>query len=260
MRRPEHRRFVVLLAALPLALAGCASAPSSNAKRGAPAESAVAQRSINAAQGLLDQGDAAGALAQAELALRADPRSALAHLARAQALEALGRAEDAGRDVQRAHALAPRDGAVLNAYGAWLCRNGDAKQAMQRFIDALADERYTRPAQALANAGSCAASAGWTEQAELNFRAALGLAPGDAQSLVGMAKLEHGRGDHLRARAFLQRREALAPLMAAELMLAIEIETAAGDPRAAQRYRDQLAALGGSPGRTTTSDQGSSRQ
>jgi type IV pilus assembly protein PilF len=260
MRRPEQRSNAALLATLLLALAGCASSPPPSAKRGAAAESAVVQRSINAAQGLLDQGDAAGAVAQAELAVRADPRSALAHLARAQALEALGRSEEAGRDLQRAYGLAPASGTVLNAYGVWLCRNGDAKQAMQRFIDALADERYTRPAQALANAGSCAASAGWQEQAELNFRAALGLAPEDAQSLMGMAKLEHGRGDHLRARAFLQRREALAPLMAAELMLAIEIETAAGDPRAAQRYRDQLAALGVAPGRTSTSDQGSSRQ
>jgi tetratricopeptide (TPR) repeat protein len=99
--------------------------------------------------------------------------------------------------------------------------------------------------QALANAGSCAYRAGRDRTAELNFRAALGLAPTQAQSLTGMAQLEHRRGDVLKARAFLQRREALAPLGPGELALGIEIETAAGDDRAAERYRKQLADLAG---------------
>lgn len=257
MRRPEPRLAVVLLALLPLALAGCASTPAPSQATG----SAVAQRSINAAQELLDQGDAEAALAEASAAVRADPRNALAHLARSQALEALGRGEEAARDLQRAFTLAPKSGPVLNAYGAWLCRNGRAEEAMQRFVEALADEAYARPAQAMANAGSCAASVGWVERAELNFRAALALAPNDAQSLLGMAKLEHDRGDHLRARAFLQRREALAPLTAPELVLAIAIEEAAGDARAAARYRKQLSGLGGVPGSgASTFDQGGSRR
>ncbi|MFN4244518.1 MAG: hypothetical protein ACK4PI_14935, partial [Tepidisphaerales bacterium] len=138
MRRPELRLTVVLLALLPLALAGCASTPAPSRASG----SAVAQRSINAAQGLLDQGDAEAALAEASAAVRADPRNALAYLARSQALEALGRGEEAARDLQRAFALAPKSGPVLNAYGAWLCRNGRAEEAMQRFVEALADETY----------------------------------------------------------------------------------------------------------------------
>ena len=76
-----------------------------------------------------------------------------------------------------------------------------------------------------------------------------------------MARLEHRRGDALKARAFLQRREAVAPLTAPELALAIEIETAAGDARAAARYRNQLATLAAEvEASSSPSDTGSSKQ
>jgi type IV pilus assembly protein PilF len=150
---------------------------------------------------------------------------------------------------------------VLNAFGAWLCRAGRTDEALKAFSDAIADEAYRQPTQALANAGSCAAEAGRDDQAELNFRAALTLAPQQAQALAGMARLEHRRGDALKARAFLQRRESVAPLTASELALAIEIETAAGDARAAARYRNQLATLAADiEFNAPPSDTGSSRQ
>ena len=260
MRRPDCLAALALSA---LVLVGCASAP---APRGAAEDEAhhtspISQRSINAAQALLDRGDAAGALAEAERAVAADARSSTARVMRGTVLEALGRGLEAGEDYTLAVRLASKDGQVLNAYGAWLCRAGRTDEALQSFSDAISDESYRQPTQALANAGSCAAEAGRDEQAELNFRAALTLAPQHAQALAGMARLEHRRGDTLKARAFLQRREALAPLTAQELALAIDIETAAGDARAATRYRNQLATLAAEvEASTPPSDTGSSRQ
>lgn len=259
MRRPERTTGILLLLAALLAIPGCASGPSKRA--GATQTSAVAQRSINIAQALLDQGDAAGALDQAVLAIRADGRSPQARILRGLALEALGRGVEAGQDYRAALGLAPSSGPVLNAYGAWLCRGGRTDEALEAFNKAIADEGYRQPEQALANAGSCAAEAGRDAQAELNLRAALGLQPTHAQSLAGMARLEHRRGDALKARAFLQRREAIAPLTAPELALAIDIETAAGDARAAQRYRNQLASLAAEVEAARSSNgNGSSRQ
>jgi len=245
-----------------LVLGGCAAGPSPrSASGGEPQTSPIAQRSINTAQAQLERGDAEGALAEAELAVKSDPRSPSAYLTRGAALEALGRALEAGEDYQRAARIAPRSGPVLNAYGAWLCRAGRTDEALKAFSDAIADEAYRQPTQALANAGSCAAEAGRVEQAEFNFRAALTLSPQSIQALSGMARLEHRRGDSLKARAFLQRREAVAPLTAAELALAIEIETAAGDVRAATRYRNQLATLAAEfEASSPPSDTGSSRQ
>jgi type IV pilus assembly protein PilF len=180
---------------------------------------------------------------------------------RGTALESLGRGLEAGQDYKQALLLSPGSGPVLNAYGAWLCRAGRTDEALKAFSEAIADESYRQPTQALANAGSCAAEAGRNEQAEFNFRAALTLAPRHAQALAGMARLEHRRGDPLKARAFLQRREAVAPLTAPELALAIEIESAAGDARAEMRYRNQLATLAAEVGSSSPhSDTGSSRQ
>lgn len=260
MRRPD-RLLHLLLAAL--VLAGCASAPAPRAAgRDTPHHtSPIAQRSINAAQALLERGDAAGALVEAELAVKSDSRSAQARVMRGTALEALGRGLEAGDDYKQALRLSPSSGPVLNAYGAWLCRAGRTDEALKAFSDAIADEAYRQPTQALANAGSCASEAGRDEQAEFNFRSALTLAPQQAQALSGMARLEHRRGDALKARAFLQRREAVAPLTAPELALAIEIETAAGDARAAARYRNQLATLAAEvEASSPPSDTGSSKQ
>lgn len=260
MRRPDRLLPLVLSA---LVLAGCASAPAPRAAgRDVPHHaSPIAQRSINAAQALIERGDAAGALVEAELAVKTDSRSALARVMRGTALEALGRGLEAGEDYKQAVRLSPGSGPVLNAYGAWLCRAGRTDEALKAFSDAIADESYRQPTQALANAGSCAAEAGRDEQAEFNFRAALTLAPQHAQALSGMARLEHRRGDALKARAFLQRREAVAPLTAPELALAIEIETAAGDARAATRYRNQLATLAAEvEANSSPSDTGSSKQ
>lgn len=249
-----------LLAALLLA-AGCTTSPAPRSASGPQATSPIAQRSINAAQALLDQGNAQGALDEAAKAVRVDGRSAKARIIRGAALEALGRGLEAGEDYKEAVRLAPASGPVLNAYGAWLCRSGRTDEALKAFTDATADTTYRQPTQALANAGSCAGEAGRDAQAELNFRAALALEPRHAQALTGMAKLEHRRGDALKSRAFLQRREAIAPLTAPELALAIEIETAAGDERAAARYRNQLATLAAEvEAASSSSASGTSRQ
>ncbi|HAI58933.1 MAG TPA: type IV pilus biogenesis/stability protein PilW [Xanthomonadaceae bacterium] len=256
--RPEAARSGVLLLAALVVGAGCASGGGTRADR--EATSPVAQRAINMAKVHLDRGEPTRALGEAESAVASDPHSALARVVLGTALEALDRRDEAGRAFHRAAELAPANGTVLNAHGAFLCRNGETDAAMAAFLKATADPAYREPEQALANAGSCAADAGRKDVAELNFRAALTLEPRLPQALVGMAKLEHQRGDALGARAFLQRREALGALGAGELALAIEIETAAGDTRAAARYRSALATMAEQAGATRPADPGSRMQ
>lgn len=259
MRRPERFGTIILATVL---VVGCAGAPDTRrADDDLARPSPIAQRSVNTAQALLDRGDAAGALAEADRAIDADGRSAAPRVMRGMALEALGRGVEAGEAYKQAIRIDPESGPVLNAYGVWLCRAGRTDEALKAFNDALADAAYRQVTQALANAGSCAAEAQRDDQADMNFRAALSLAPESIQALSGMAKLEHRRGDALGARAFMQRREAVAPLTAPELALAVEIETAAGDDRAAARYRDQLAELAAQVAASASNaDTGSPRQ
>lgn len=249
-------RGAAVLLALGL-LSACASSPS---KQQVGGTTAVSQRSVNAAQSLLDRGDAAGALEQARIALQADPRNTHAMVLSGEVLETLGKPTEAAELFERAAKLAPANGPIQNAYGAWLCRNGRSNEGLQAFAKALEDDAYRSPGQALANAGTCALTSGQLDLAESNFRAALGIAPNDVQSLAGMASVEQQRGNALGARAFLQRREALGPLSGAELQLGIEIETAAGDVRAARKYQDQLTAQAELGAVQKPSESGSFRQ
>lgn len=260
--RHERRALAAVAIVAAMALGGCAGGPSSSARQTeSPTTSPIAQRAINSAQAMLGRGDLKGALTQAEQAIEADPRSASARIAYGTVLEALGRGAEAGPQFKKAFDLSPRTGLVLNAYGAWLCRNSRFDEALKAFSDATLDGAYREPEVALGNAGACAAQAERLTLAELNFRAALEIAPAHAPSLVGMSRLEHKRGNPLRARAFLQRREALGPLGLQEIMLAIEIETAAGDARAAARYRAQMADLARSAEAVPSStERGSPRQ
>lgn len=256
MQRRKLLRALGAMAALGL-LVACASAPP---KQSVGATTAVSQRSVNAAQSLLDRGNAAEAIVQARVALKADSRNTQAMVVGGQALEALGNSVEAAEFFERAAKIAPANGPVQNAYGAWLCRQGRAPEGLQAFTNALEDDTYRTPIQALANAGTCALSIGQLDVAESNFRAALGLAPDGIQSLAGMASVEQRRGNALGARAFLQRREALGPLSGPELQLGVEIEIAAGDVRAAKKYQDQLAAQAGLGAVQQPNESGSFRQ
>lgn len=151
-----------------------------------------------------------------------------------------GNAAASGQWFARAVELAPRQGDVLNNYGAWLCGNGRASEAMQYFDRALADPAYPYPAAALTNAGSCAAAAGEPERVERFLRAALSLQPQNPVALASMADYRYRNGLYLEARAFSQRRLAAAPATAAVLQLAILIEEQLGDTAAANRYRQRL--------------------
>src|SRR3546814_13381920 len=76
------------------------------------------------------------------------------------------------------------------------------------FDRALDDPFYKTRAMAYGNAGRCAVEAGLMERAEGYFRKALEIDPNFADVLEDMASLSLRRGDFLRARAFIQRREA----------------------------------------------------
>lgn len=151
-----------------------------------------------------------------------------------------GNAAAAGDLYRKAAELAPKQGDVVNNYGAWLCGNGHPAEALVWFDRALADPAYAARADALANAGGCALDAGQSERAERDLRQALALAPDNAYALESMARSEYGQGRYFEARAFYQRRLAAAPATASVLQTAIQIEERLGDRSAADRYQQRL--------------------
>jgi len=151
-----------------------------------------------------------------------------------------GREVIAGNMYRKAFDLAPQRGDVLNNYGAWLCSNGYPAEALVLFDRALSDEAYENRADAMANAGGCALSAGQTERAEQDLKQALELNPDNGYALESMARYEAAHQRWFDARAFYQRRLDAAPANAALLQLAIEIEQQLGNERLIAQYRQRL--------------------
>jgi len=165
----------------------------------------------------LQAGDLVAAEKDALAVLKLDAGSADAETLLAVVADRRGDQEQAGRRYRRAAELAPGQGAAQNNYGAWLCANGHAAEALVWFDRAMAAPGYASPATAMANAGSCALKTGQRERAERDLRQALSLEPANAAALGALAELEFQRGDFMRARAFVERRLAAAPATAERL-------------------------------------------
>ncbi|MGI8561511.1 MAG: type IV pilus biogenesis/stability protein PilW [Luteimonas sp.] len=201
---------------------------------------ALAVRHAMLAEQRLRTGQIDAAEREVRLALKADPGSTTALTLVAMIDEQRGRADSAGAHYAKAAELAPRSGAMLNNYGAWLCGNGRAAESMQWFDRALADPGYRARASALANAGACALKSSESGRVERDLQAALALDPDNPVALAALAEQRLRTGRFLEARAFSERRLAAAPATAPVLLLASQIETELGDNAAAARYVQRL--------------------
>lgn len=195
---------------------------------------------LSLALNYLDAGNLQGSLIRAQKALHTDPKSADVHLAIGMIHDRMGNQDLASAAFARALKLDPEDGNVHNTYGAWLCQHQTAAEAEPHFQKALLNPGKSSTRNILLNAGRCAYKAGELDKSEQHLRAALEKSPAHAATLLLLAEVKHAQGQDFEARAFLQRREALGPLDARTYELAAEIETGAGDPKAAERYRTLL--------------------
>lgn len=192
------------------------------------------------AKAQLERGELAAAEAQAQAALRLEPRSADAYTLLAVIADARGQDARSGGMFAKAVEVAPQQGAALNNYGAWLCANGRAAESLPLFERAAASPGYARPQDAWANAGACALKVGHIDEAAAPLQAALQREPGNAVALEAMADLAWRRGDTAQARDWIDRRLAAADASASSLQLASQISARLGDKAAADRYLQRL--------------------
>ena len=202
----------------------------------------AASKPLELARARLMVGDYEAAEKEAQKALKLDPNSVDAETVLAVTAARRGDSAAAGAHYQRAAELAPDNGAVQNNYGVWLCREGRTAESLAWFDRALKDPRYTTPAVALANSGSCAARAGQEDRARRDLRRAVELDPNNATALGALAELEFRQGNAFEARAFSERRLAAAPADPGALQLASQIEEKLGDRAAAARYVQRMRA------------------
>lgn len=234
-----ERVIAVLAAAL---LGACASTAPTRAPGAEPTQQErAAELQVQLGQGYMNQGELEMARDKLLRALELDPHSVAGHTVMAVLQERIGRPDAAEKHYARAVELKPEGGAENNNYGTFLCASGRYADAQVHFERAVADPFYRTPAVAHANSGFCALKNGNRELAERSLRAALQHDPRNATVLFELARLSLANNDAMRARAFLQRFEAISAEMPQALALGAEIEQALGDNAAASQYRRRLA-------------------
>ncbi|MET0331725.1 MAG: type IV pilus biogenesis/stability protein PilW [Dyella sp.] len=191
-------------------------------------------------QRYLQNGDLQGALERLTKALQFDDTYAPAHTVIAVVYERINNPVEAEKHYRRAVELEPKKGDPNNNLGAFLCKIGKGAEAQSYFQRAIADPFYATPDVAWTNAGICAQGAGDGVAAEDDFRKAVALNANNGEALYQLAALLYKRNDAFRARAFLQRYDALGQSSAASLKLGHDIEYRLGNMDAAHDYARRL--------------------
>lgn len=200
----------------------------------------AAQTNTSLGQAYMEREQYEIALEKLKRAVANDKTYAPAHTLLAVLYERLGETDLAEREYQAAVKYDPDDGDVNNNYGTFLCRIGKGDQADPYFVTAVKDPFYETPQVAYANAGNCSLDRGDLDKAEAFLRQSLEYDGNYAPALLPMAELSFVQGNYLRARAFLQRYEAVGTLNEESLLLGYRIESKLGDTESANRYRAEL--------------------
>lgn len=234
----NHFRWCAALATVAsLLLAACASSPppeeQGNARR-------AAQTNTDLGRQYIARGDYEVALDKLKRAIAYDKTYAPAHTVLAFLYETLGDDAMAGKEYKEAVRYDPDDGSANNNYGAFMCASNRWNEAEPYFERALKDPFYKTPELALSNAGVCALNAGDLDKADRYLRQSIEYDENLPASLLALAKLNNQRQQHLNARAFMQRYEAVASHTEESLELAYRVERELGDEGAAERYRRLL--------------------
>ncbi|MBT8047174.1 MAG: type IV pilus biogenesis/stability protein PilW [Xanthomonadales bacterium] len=230
------KKLTLVTALILLFLGGCTSVP----EKGEGSARKAAETNTALGRNYMDRGQYEIALEKLKRAVASDRTYAPAHTLLAILYETIGEIEDAGTEYRLAVRYDPEDGDVNNNYGAFLCGRGKFAEAEKYFVTAVDDPFYQTPAIALANAGSCALQRGDLDNAEIFLRQSLEYDQKLGSALLPMAEVSYRKGAYLRARAFLQRYEALGTMDESSLTLGYQIENRLGDEKAANRYRQEL--------------------
>jgi type IV pilus assembly protein PilF len=191
-------------------------------------------------QRYLANGDLQTALAKLTTALQFDPNYAPAHTVIAVIYERINNLPEAEVHYRKAVALEPTQGDPNNNLGLFLCTTGRYDEANGYFRKAVADPFYQTPDVALTNEGICQLRNHEVVPAEASFRDALARNANNSEALFQLAKALYLNNDAFRARAFIQRFDALGAPTAAGLKLGYDIETHLGDRNGALTYSTRL--------------------
>jgi type IV pilus assembly protein PilF len=233
-------------AGLMLALAGCVTTgpntPESRLRDTKSDKNDDAARILTQlGQQYMQNNDLQGALEQLNKALKYNPNYEPAQTVIAVVYERIKDPTNAELHYRKALEIDPARGGPNNNLGVFLCNTGRMAEAMPYFQKAVADPFYQTPALVWTNAGSCQSRSGDATAAEASFRKALALDPNNGEALYQLASVLYQRNDAFRARAFMQRYDALGGSSSPQaLKLGHDIESRLGNTDAALNYSKRL--------------------
>lgn len=175
-----------------------------------------------------------------ELAVKLNPKLAVAYSALALTYEALDNKRLATKAYEAAVRVAPRNFDVRNAYAVFLCRQREYDDAEKHFRKAIKHPENDFSEVTLTNAGVCMVQRPDLDAAERYFRKALDVRPRYGEAMLQMCLLKLEREDFLSARAFLQRYMSVSLPTAGVLYLGTIIEGKLGDDRARTDFENRL--------------------
>lgn len=222
-----------------LLTAGCVTSTTTSTAKFEPSDDAALQNYQLGAR-YYQNGNYEIARDRLERALEIDPKLASAHYTLALTHEQLGNPRLATEHYSRAVRVEPNNYDARNAYGVFLCRQQRFGDAVKQFDKALKISDNDTRHVILTNAGACMTQKPDYEKAEDYFRKALRERPTHGEVLVQLAALKFKTEEFLQARAFLQRFLSGNKSSPGVLYLAVQIERALENNRAATDYVNQL--------------------
>jgi type IV pilus assembly protein PilF len=245
--RQRARWYGPGVGALVLALAGCQQPGEIKEDPNDPVAGEVRSTDklaeINTQLGVeyMKEGNFETALKKLQKAVELDAKYARAYDVLGLLYSRLGRANDAAQNFKRALELAPHDSSILNNYGQFLCKQGDAVQGQELFARAVKNPLYRTPEFAYLNAAICAAEQQKdTKTAKEFLRQALEKSPTMPPALLRMSRINYEANDYMGAKAYLERFAQAAKHNPESLWLGVQIERKLGDQESAENYAMML--------------------
>ncbi len=224
---------LLVFVSLTLILSGCSG---SNVREGVDSEKAAAANAKLGLQYML-QGNDDVAMEKLKRALKFDSTNAQAHHYIAELYHRLGRDDLADEHFHDAIYYHEGDDSTLfNNYGAFLCGQDRFDDGEEQFRKVLDNPVYPRRDQVYENMGLCQERKPDLDKAEEYLRKALKMNPRLPKSLLAMARISLEKENHLSARAYLQRFQAIARPTPESLWLGIRVERVLGDKNALASY------------------------
>ncbi|HEY9050975.1 MAG TPA: type IV pilus biogenesis/stability protein PilW [Gammaproteobacteria bacterium] len=202
----------------------------------------AAKINVQLASGYIQRGQLEIAKEKLDKAIEQDSGYVPAYTTMALLMDILGEEDDAESYYLEALDIDPRNPALRNNYGTFLCKQNKVDEAVKQFELAIKNQFYETPENAHANLGYCLMKAENPDYvtAEKHLRKALKVRPNMSSALLAMGELAIKTKRFLMARAYMQRYHSVASPSAESLWYQLQAEKALDDQKNFLRLSREL--------------------